>query len=86
MKKIIFHIGIVAQHSQFNLLSVPFMLAEFNEVFVKPKFQIRERYELSPSRASLTARSAHELSVMPTWPGTQTNTISFSSQIKSKNS
>ena len=40
--------------------------------------------ETSPSRASLTAESVAELPLMPTWPGTQTKTISFPSRIKSE--
>ena len=39
--------------------------------------------EVSPTRASLAAASAAELPLMPTWPGTQTKTISFASLVKS---
>ena len=38
---------------------------------------------MSPIRESLAAASAAELSIVPTWPGTQTKTISFPSLIKS---
>ena len=39
--------------------------------------------EASPTRASLAAASADELPLTPTWPGTQTETISFQSLIES---
>ena len=35
------------------------------------------KFKTSPTRTSLAAESAAELPPMPTWPGTQTNTISF---------
>ena len=37
--------------------------------------------EMSPPRASLAAKSAAEFPLMPTWPGTQTETISFPSLV-----
>ena len=39
--------------------------------------------EMSPTRASLTAESAAELLLMPTWPGTQIKTITFPSLVRS---
>ena len=39
--------------------------------------------EVSPTRASLATASAAELPLMPTWPGTQTKTVSFPSLVKS---
>ena len=38
---------------------------------------------MSPSRASLAAKSAAELPLMPTWPGTQIKIISFLSVVNS---
>ena len=37
--------------------------------------------EMSPTRAFLAAESAAELPLMPTWPGTQINTIFFPSLV-----
>ena len=62
---------------------IPLIFPQFSDTVFQTRCQIRQK-NTSPSRASLAAKPTAELSLMPTWPGTQTKTISFPSRIKSE--